>query len=202
MTTVTDICNEALGIAKQDSTIVTLDDNTVPANRCRRFYSSCKKEVLQMFPWLGARKVQYLASTGGTSAAGYGYVYSYPSNALKIISVTPDGFSSDRLYPENEYAVFIGDDLKSKEIHTNYDKAKVEYTVNIPDENTFSPLLAALIAAYLATKLGKIYKLSNDDMKDVFEYYSFIKSQAEEMSANDDRMPFDTYNDYVTARGA
>lgn len=200
MTVSTEICNLALGIAKQDATIVSLSDSSTAAKRCDRFYAPLLKSLLQSYPWSFARRVVYLSLLDEASTKGYAYVYAFPSSALRLETVRIDGTGGDVIIDRDQYAVFASSDLKSKQIHTNIEKAKAEITVDIVDENMFDPIFIEYFAAALAVKLGLIYKLNQSDMNDIKQHYAEMKSVAEASTSNEELRSFDTENEYIDVR--
>lgn len=196
-----DICNVALGKAKQDATIVNFEEDTVPGKRCRRFYDSERKKALQMFPWPFAQQEVFLASKDVESTAGYGFVYSFPANALSVRTVAPAGLPVCDFSTANKFNVYLAADGLTKEIHTNIEKAKAQITVDVENATLFTALFADLHSAMIAVQIGKLYQLSRQDMADLQQDLAITKQMAEEAFANDTNVTFDACNPYVEARG-
>lgn len=203
MTTKADICNLALGYAKQDSTISNFTTDTSTAGkRCRRFYEISKRRVLAMFNWNAAKEFVYLATKEIDSVEGYEYVYAYPSTCLRLVSVSPPGLNSNELLPGNDYAIVKSADGKTKEIHTNIEQAKAEIVSDNVAENNFDPMLESLVAAELSLHIGRLAKLKSADLNDVKENYAFILGQATDLHASEEKRTVTSENHYVEDRGS
>lgn len=86
----TAIANTALGRLGHGQAIATLTENSVAAKHCNRFYDQCRQEVLRAFPWPFATTTVALAQEAAQTFAGWGYVYAYPDNCLRVLTVTDE----------------------------------------------------------------------------------------------------------------
>lgn len=203
MSTKTGIYNVALGYAKQGATVVSFDEDTVAARRCDRFYDAERRAHLQMFPWSFAKKVQYLSiKTGVDSVAGYENVYSYPAQTLNLNAVGDLIIDGNLVDKKTAYQKFIGDDLNSSEIHTNFSQALCDITVDVINENIFPQLFSNLISYAMALSLGPLYGLKQSELDNIERKYMVLKVTAETASAKEENIPFDVENEYVEVRGS
>lgn len=196
----TEICNVALGLAKQDATIVSLNEDSTAARRCKRFYRPLLKSLLQSYPWPFARRIISLSQLDIESSEGFSYVYAYPPQALSLLTVRVEGVGGDTVLNKEDYTVLVSSDLKSKHIHANADKAKAEVTVDVVDETLFDALFIEYFAAALSVKLGHVYKLAQSDMNDIKQNYAEIKAMAEGLASGEELRSFDSGNEYVDVR--
>lgn len=92
MTTETDIANQALDILKE-APISSLDDPRPVARWLKRNFAVTRDSVLSAADWNFALKRASL--TAESAAPGFGWSYSYvlPSDCIRLIPLTLDGYS-------------------------------------------------------------------------------------------------------------
>ncbi|HEX6215294.1 MAG TPA: hypothetical protein VFZ38_10770 [Vicinamibacterales bacterium] len=102
-----DICNMALDRIGVDQDIESLDDTSLRARVCKRWYAHCRDVLLSDTPWNWALRVTALAEVSGDVPPGWSKQYRYPTDCLALKDVTDAGGSR---YPLNQWygAVFYG----------------------------------------------------------------------------------------------
>lgn len=152
------ICNMALANISQEA-ITSIDADQAPAIACKLYYDIVRDQLLRKYPWRFARKVAELVVTA-TEPINWELDYDPPADALRILSVIPEGGTS--LAP-----VFVGDELQylatgqektpyeivGTQIQTNLGGAYAIYTktfVTDTDEDLFSDPFVEVFAWKLA----------------------------------------------------
>lgn len=179
MSTPVDICNLALGhIGKPE--INSLEEASAEARECRRFYDPTRRAMLQLSDWTFARRRVVLAQVANDYAERWGYKYSRPAGALKMLRVLPpdtDLRQNPRPIPFEVREGFVFTDLAP---------ATAEYTTDAVDTSRFSALfieaLSFRIAQRVSRPLTKSTKLANE-MRD--EYVQHLSAAIEADAAQD-----------------
>lgn len=157
MTTAVSICNLALTHLGAEASIVTLSppDGSVRAQDCATFYPIARRALLEQHEWRFATRHASLATLAEENDE-WGYAYSMPNLALRILAVLPAG--AKQTDPSEPFAVELNAS-NVPVIRANIEDAKARYVVDVESTAYFSPTfelaLARLLAAYLA---GPIYK--------------------------------------------
>lgn len=199
-----DICNNALGIATQDFTIVNINENSVPAKRMRRFFSVTRKYLLSMFCWSFASRPQSLVRSDVESSSDYAFVYKYPSGALRIWSVLPAGgkdyIALEEFQKLYQFETFLSADGNSKEIHSNVELAKCMMTFDLQNSDLFSPTFSEAFACLLALKYGHTVSIAETALSRITSLYSIALSTAKEDSAMESKTSSKYGEDYIEDR--
>lgn len=86
MTTVVEICNQALSLVGTESRILGINDSTNEGKQCRTHYDQVRRSLLEDNDWQFARTQSDMAlSTQGV--ADYDYVYQMPPNCIVMREV-------------------------------------------------------------------------------------------------------------------
>lgn len=160
-----DIANLALGRLRIGAFISDLDDSSTPARLCSQFFSQCRQEVLQAFPWGFAKRAEALALVSSQTFPGWTYVYQYPSSCLKVLHVTDENgirfvksFYSDREYSQLQLLMpwdqALKDDNASRVLLSDVPDAWAIYTVDLDNVGTFPPDFVSAFADRLAMEVG------------------------------------------------
>lgn len=80
-----DVCNMALGYIGK-APIVTIDDDSDNAMKCKLYYDNCRRQLLRSFEWNFARRQTQLERID-KELLGWSYVYNYPEDCLLVYSV-------------------------------------------------------------------------------------------------------------------
>ena len=140
-----DICNHAIGLCGSTDWIQSLDDNSVSARRCKRFFEPAVERVLASHDWSCASRIVRLAQNTTSPTAEYQYAYALPNDCIKIVNV----FFDDSGYcPYNRWKV------RGRNIQTDLDAVYLEYVQFPEDYKDLDTLLGQAIAYELAVMLA------------------------------------------------
>lgn len=151
MASVEDICNLALSHFGQAADITALDEGSVEADLCQRFYPVALNELLEEFDWSFARTRGTLAELTN-DREDWAYRYQRPSDCLKERRFLPDGYSSEM----DEVARW---QREGDNVYTDEELGVLVYTRLLTDTTKFSPLftvaLSWRVSAYIAGPITK-----------------------------------------------
>ena len=130
--------------------ITSLTEASPEAEQVNLVFSDVRDMVLREHPWKFARKYITPAALSGTPPGNWSYMYTYPSDAMRIIRiVNPLG---DKAPPIRFEVARNADDTKV--ILTNEETPTFEYTKQVTDPQQFDPqfviALSYRIAQYIA----------------------------------------------------
>lgn len=157
MASVVDICNLSLAHLGDSATVsaISPSDGSAQADHCARFYPIARDALLEMHDWNFARRHVVLAETVNTPPGQWGYEYSVPSSAIRVINVIP----SEGLETNAQVYLQGTDDVGNRVIWTNVESAECVYTAAVTDTTKFSTMfvnaLSWLLASYLAGPITK-----------------------------------------------
>lgn len=159
-----DIWNMAIGHLGQSIEIGSETENTAAARACRRFYDSCREDVLRKAPWPFAKRYVLLAQVISTvPATEFKYAYRYPANALMVRRILNGTFRVEDMQSRIPYRIMSDDqgrmimcDVAPLTVPTDATKSSpwIEYTVNAVDETKFSSDFAKALSYCLAVDIG------------------------------------------------
>lgn len=164
-----DIYNLAIGRCGSDKTVSSEGENSKESRLCNRFYEQCRDEVLEAGAWPFAVKYQALAPLPGTGILqGWGYEYSRPSNAIRILEVVPGSDLGSAVNHwcscsgpwdgacragANAFREALSQDEASTVILSQVPNAYVVYVARIENVSVFSALMRSAIADRLCMEL-------------------------------------------------
>lgn len=194
------ICNEALLLIGAQA-IQALTENSAEAQYCNRLQDSTRIEVLRDFAWNFATKIDALAELD-EEGYGHSYVYSLPSDSIRILKI----FSYD-----NSSVVYLEDDeiittdaqefrRRGKKIYCNIEQAYAEYVYNVTDPNEFDAGFVEAFKLKLAAKLAM--PISNDARQyaNLTQQYQNALGRAKAADGKEDRTPLVFGRSFVDAR--
>ena len=198
-----DICNLALIEAKYDNTIESLDEATVAAERCKRLYDTCRRELLAKYPWSFDTKFMELPKElKGTETEENAFLY--PKNAIRILRIysSPMEYERRRFYrmPTDNVRVAFVDGRKS--ILSKYDRAFVQYIYDEDIEDNFSPSFTRLLYLTIALTLAKLSGASTQDLQLIMLQIQETEREAQSLSVREDDNHIYADEDlYIRVRG-
>lgn len=144
MTTVVDICNQALVRAEVSALISDLEEDHPEANVARAVYGRNRDTLLAMAAWPFATRRQKLALLPETeNRPGWRYAYALPADCLSARDLDPRA----PFHLEDEVVI------------TDAEEAELVYTARVEDPRLFHPLftdaLTWLMAADFALGIAK-----------------------------------------------
>jgi hypothetical protein len=144
-----EICNIALGRIKVSRQIAALDEGSVEADQCARFYANARDNVLVDFAWGFANRYVALGLVAEDPSPEWAFAYRYPTDCLRarylVTGTRP---------PQPPIAFELGNDDSGLLLYTNQPEALLKYTVRITNTELFSPDFADLVAWRLAPDLA------------------------------------------------
>lgn len=153
------ICNLALSHLGESNGISALTDPRNGAARaCNQWYEQCRDELLREFAWPFATTTVMLALVAADPTPEWGYSYTYPSDALKLVRAP---FGSTRNPTEatlTRYKIARGAS-GGRVLYMDQTTATIEYIVRVTDANEFPPdfvvALSYLIASRICSQITK-----------------------------------------------
>lgn len=203
MSSKVDICNLALIEARYDETIESLDERSVAAERCKRLYDVCRKEVLCSYPWSFATKFKELARVG-EDVDGYKCAYAYPGDCLRIAALYKDrrDYQQKSLRVNAPNNIRVGYLNAAKVVFSNEDAPFAEYIVDEDVEDNFPQTFIRLLYLEISMRLAKLAGVETDDLKLLASQVSDAQSQARMQSVGEDDNHLNVEdNHYINARG-
>ncbi|WP_024337983.1 hypothetical protein [Bradyrhizobium japonicum] len=144
--TVEDLANMALGILVE-APIDSLDDNTKAARLLNLHYETTRQSELMKNAWSFAIfRVELDPEADAPTGDVYGYGYSVPDDALRVLPLTDTGEAEGARIPfKHEGGLLL----------TNYSGPRlVRYIANLTDPADWDPLFVEALAARLAMKIA------------------------------------------------
>lgn len=190
-----DIANMALSDIGEEGSIVSLDEDTVEARRCKTFYTEALKSTLEDSDWSFARR-QVELSLSGTAPTGWTYSYAYPANTVRVREIIQADRTEDRI----PFDIFTDENRNSKFIVTDQETASAWVTSLIDATEIFTSSFVNALHYKLASMIAIPITRSADIKKAMEQQYLSAIAKA---SANDKRekqmdKPRDT--DWIRAR--
>lgn len=149
-TTDIQICNTAIARIGSTMFIEAMSESSKQAQVCNLFYSQCRDQVLQAYPWKFARKtipLQLLTET----VPGWEYVYSYPNDCLRAIRLVYETGAPPSGIKIEYDIVSVGN---GKAIVCNQPEMYLEYTKRIDNPALFDAMFVSAFAWLLAAEIA------------------------------------------------
>lgn len=198
-----DICNLSLGMLG-DKRIQSMDERSVEAVECKRFYDQVLDEVLEAYDWPFARGfARGVAPSNVDLLPGYAYGYVWPAKALAIRGIAR-GLRDE---PSVDFVMLSYTDLESgadvRVIHTNRDGGILSFTRRVTAVPLYTPLFCAALAARLAFYLSMPLKKSTSERDRAEKLYDKAIEIAAVSVANQGKPSLgqDVDPDWIQARG-
>lgn len=143
MASETGIVNRGL-IALGESPITSLDDAVKAARLAKEIWPEIRDDVLRLHPWNCASRREALAALATTPAFEWAYEYSWPADALRILTVN-----------DEDWAARVGWTVEGRKILTDWAAPlEVRFVFRQVDANTYDPLLRSALSARIAVELA------------------------------------------------
>lgn len=161
MATDVDIVNLALAHLADETavTAISVPDQTVEGQSAARYYPLARDIGLTRFPWAFATAREALVTPSGiTLPNGWNYVYSVPSDNLRIMFVR-DSTETNSNYIKGypfilEMALASGGTTRSQVIYTNANNGEANYVFRQEDATQFSIEFVMALSYELAALLA------------------------------------------------
>ena len=153
MTSAVEICNQALSHIRAGG-INSLSEASFAAQTCSLHYDPTRDWLLELHSWQFAHQTKDLALLDLTTPEWY-YVYSYPSDTIRVNYLFPGGFAAGNINAANSLLSYYGTTTPEKymrqtfpykvfnlngtrAIGTNVSEAKIDYQRIVEDPNVLS----------------------------------------------------------------
>ncbi|WP_151767933.1 hypothetical protein [Acinetobacter oleivorans] len=176
-TTDVSICNQALNRIGAKS-IISFDENTENARRCRALYAPARQTLLRMHPWSFAKRRIQLAPSAIRPAFGYQNAFPLPSDFLRVYSTGQ-----------------IDYEIEGRNILADADLINLIYIADEQNEEIWDSIFRTCMALYLVRDLAKPITGSNAEadsawaaLKDMIKQARAINGQerpAQDFAADD-----------------
>ena len=200
MSTKVTLWNQSLSQAVTRSTVSSLSERSVEADKCRLHYDQTRKEVLCMAFWPSTQKhsrLQRLATRDfnvawedGDPSPQYKYAYALPSDYLHARYL--DDFSS--------FAIELLE-ANRKAVMTNAEAPVLTYTYDQTNCDIWDPLLFSAIMEGLASKLSLPIKGKLDHAQSARDRANQAVLTARAIAANQRHEQYDFEAEWISARG-
>lgn len=203
MTSKVEICNLALVESRYDETIESLDESSVSAERCKRLYDVCRKELLSNYPWAFATKFEELPRVG-ENIEGAKFAYSYPKDCLRITNMfaSVDDYKNKNFrakLPNNNRVAMFGE---QKVVLVDSEMPFAEYIYDEEIEDNFPALFVRLLYLEIALRLAKLAGQGADDLKLIAAQIQEADAKARVQSVGEDDNHLNIEdNYYINVRG-
>jgi hypothetical protein len=165
------IANAALDLVGQTQ-ILSLDDSTSAAKKCKLHIYQAAREVLKLGKWKAARKESVLAQLTTAPAFGWAHAYQLPNDYLRMVRFN-DVDPSDVTIPTY--------DIQGRQLFTDETTASLTYIADLSaagnDISVLGPELIELIAIKLAQKMAWSFQQART-LKESLEQEYMIKRRA------------------------
>lgn len=160
----TDLLNDALGQIGA-TPITAIDDGTVNANHCQRFYPTLRDGLLRTAHWNFAMKRVELAQEAVAPAFEFAYSYALPGDpyCLKVVEYNGDnpatGDGTDLTLLEARQLTKWR--VEGRKLLTNDGTVKIVYVARITNPDEWDPIFYQLVSTWLAAKLANAIAKDN-----------------------------------------
>lgn len=156
------ICNAALTRLGADRAILSLDDPSKEARKCKLRFTDCRDSVLRSHLWNFAIKRVLLSPTTTTPPFDWQYQFVLPPDCLRVVSVSSQGDSDIR------YSVESGNILADSNL------LELAYLERVTDMTRVDSLFADALAYYLAWDIAYSITDSSTIREDMLTSYKKV----------------------------
>lgn len=196
-----DICNLALGNLGVGRIIQSIDERTLEARECKRFYESARAATLRAFDWSFARQYGPLVLRADiVPMRPFNLVYQLPTNCAAFRRIENDRGGSEARVP---FEITLNETSTSSVIHTNKIGAVGRWTVDLNQPELYDAGFVVALSWQLSTSLAMPITRSQDKQKNAYAMFKNLISEAMAQSANEEPRDFyleDTAAEWHRAR--
>ena len=178
--------------------IASLSEASAEAEQVNLVFDHVRDMMLRVHPWSFARKFQSPVEITGTAPDSWDYMYTYPTDGLKVVRVVnPLG----RVDPPIKFTVALNSS-NVKVILCDLGEAEIEYIKAITDPAVFDPAfvlaLSYRLAQYIAIPLTGDRGIAAEMKNMADEMTSLAKGEDANQGLEDERM---LTPDWISVRG-
>lgn len=192
----TTICNMALGHIRA-ATITVIDEHSPEAAYCRTYYDTARQATLAAHNWSFARRRASLALLQEAAPPFWNFRYAYPSDAVKIRELENVLRNPTDPYPWEIELDALG---QNKTIVCDVPNAVAVYTADLQNPNLFIPEFNDMLSWRLASYLAVPCAGRPEDEKRCFQWWQYLKDQAEPSDANEGQEEQEPDGKFVQSR--
>ena len=191
-----EVMNLALASLGNTRTISSVGDQSTEATLCGRFYDMVRQSLLKLYPWGFATVMTDLTVTTETHDK-YEYVYEYPEDCLRVLSVYVPGDTTSA-----DYVVYSvdGDVQKVRRIATDVEDARISYVYDVQDCDTMPAEFVDALALSLASRLALPLASDGRMAQAIGQQATIAIDTAKRMCALEQKTELVTTNKYSQAR--
>jgi hypothetical protein len=152
------ICNQALALLGEER-ILTLDDNTKTAGKCKDTYAPSRDAVLEEVNPQFARKTALLPAETAPPIGPYSLAFPLPPDCINVWWCGP----SEDIYVQLEAWERVGDRIYAMPIGSQ-GQVFIWYTRRVEDAQQFTPTFADMLATRIAAELA--YSITESGQRD------------------------------------
>lgn len=178
-----EICNLALDCFGCGH-IVSIDEDTEPANLLRNVWDSCRRSLLAKGWWNFATAYTELTETANNVYHPYWqHIYTYPNDCIKVMNVFSIPMELlDKEYSQS-YEIFLSNERRY--IGCNLPNAKVQAVFDIEDTSLFTPEFVTCLAYYLASRICEALTRNGQIVQEMNAQYEKILMEAQLTNARE-----------------
>lgn len=175
-----DICNMAIANVGGQP-ILSLDESGKSADACRLRFEESRLQTLAKCLWNFASLWQVGVRMDMPSKPPYRYVYSYPTNALKLFEILRDNPAD----PKVPFEVTANPEGAGKLIHTDHERPVFVYNIDVKDSSEFSVEFREAMAWLLTSKIAVPLTKDLKRQQEAYKMYMIATSEAQASNANE-----------------
>jgi len=140
-----EIANTAIGLCGSSAFILSLDQDSEAAERCKRFLPIATEKVLRKHDWNCATQLIRLAQNTLAPTFEYDHAYALPYNCVRVVNC----YENDDYYSSYDRWRVVG-----RNVHTDMDAVYLKYIAMPDDYRDLDVLLSDAVAYELAMMLA------------------------------------------------
>ncbi len=164
-----DVCNMALALLGQSTSIASLNDPNRAARLCKRFFAIGVDAFLRAYDWNAATRRAPLNRDATAPTFGFAYSYTLPTDCLRVVEM------------EDEDAVYK---VEGRHLLTDEDQVNIKYIARI-GVGEFDSLMTASLAAYLAADLALPLTSSTTTQKNMVALFEAKRDEAQSIDSRE-----------------
>lgn len=156
MASETDLLNDALSQCGA-TPITAIDDGSINANHCQRFYPPLRDALLRMHHWNFALKWVQLAQDVTPPVAEFAYAYTLPADCLKVVNYGGSATAISSLsliFPDSGIRVVTRYKVQGRKLVSNDGTVYIQYLRRVTNPDEWDAGFYQAVSTWLASKLA------------------------------------------------
>lgn len=200
MSTKTEILNMSLSHIAISKLVANFDtEDSVEAKAGRLFFDIARDNTLGDFSWSFTTVIEALALIEEEPNTEWGFAYQYPSTCLKIRRVL-SGIRNDTRQTRIPYRITRG--ASGKTIWVDSEDAQIEYTVRVPDPQTYTTYFTMALSLYLAHLMAPTLTAGDRNKlgKRALDLFAWEITRAQATDANEQQDEEEVNSEFIRSR--